>query len=321
MLKILLFPLRLAVGWGLSPRLLGWVGILMLVLLRVAIGWHFYTEGIAKFRPAGSWSAAPFFANASGPLANEYRRIVWDYDGRMRLDRDKMVLEWAKYRDRVIEHFGFGEEQARLAQINFSKAVEQYDYVVQLSQTDIQEYKLGRGRVAALDIDPVRQGVSSLRGQREEIRREWLSKVAPVLSQIDMISENYEQAQNEVASEDQLAKRVPLPFRLPRTGVVDTSLLDQVVPYFDVVIGLCLLLGLFTPVAALAAAGFLGSVFLSQYPPNAGPGSTYYQLIEGLACLVLAGTAAGRFAGLDFFLHMIVRKVWGSAHASGVNRG
>jgi len=34
-----------------------------------------------------------------------------------------------------------------------------------------------------------------------------------------------------------------------------------------------------------------------------------------MACLVIAGTGAGRFAGLDYFLHLIVRKVWGG-HAS-----
>jgi uncharacterized membrane protein YphA (DoxX/SURF4 family) len=69
-----------------------------------------------------------------------------------------------------------------------------------------------------------------------------------------------------------------------------------------------LLLGLFTPVAALVAAGFLGSVFLSQYPPASGPSSSYYQLIEGLACLVLASTGAGRFAGLDYFIHLFIRR-------------
>jgi uncharacterized membrane protein YphA (DoxX/SURF4 family) len=92
---------------------------------------------------------------------------------------------------------------------------------------------------------------------------------------------------------------------------LDTTVIDPLVPYFDMTVGLCLLLGFFTPVAALAAAGFLGSVFLSQYPPAAGPMSTYYQLVECMACLVLAGTGAGRFAGLDFFLHLIIRKVWG----------
>jgi uncharacterized membrane protein YphA (DoxX/SURF4 family) len=87
--------------------------------------------------------------------------------------------------------------------------------------------------------------------------------------------------------------------------------IDRFVPYFDIAIGLCLLLGFFTPVAALAAAGFLGSVVLSQYPPATGPTSSNYQLIECMACLVLAATGSGRLAGLDYFLHLIVRKVWG----------
>ena len=42
---------------------------------------------------------------------------------------------------------------------------------------------------------------------------------------------------------------------------------------------------------------------LSQYPPAGGPGSTYYQLIEAMACLTLAATGAGRFAGLDSLIH------------------
>ncbi len=311
MLKLLLSPLRLAVGWGLSPRLLGWVGVTMLVLLRLTVGIHFFSEGVDKLESKGSWSAAPFFAAAEGPFAGHFHQVVWDHDGQMRLDRERMMTEWARYRNRVIDHFGFDEQQERRAQENYVRAVEQYDYVVELNQDDIEEYELGRDRVEALQVDPARQEVASLSGQREEIRREWTAKITPVLEQIDAISRNYELAQNGVATDEQLDSNLPLALNLPATGVVDTSRLDRFVPYFDTIVGLCLLLGLFTPVASLAAAGFLGSVFLSRFPPETGPGSTYYQLVEGMACLVLAGTGAGRFAGLDFFLHLIVRKVWG----------
>ena len=133
-----------------------------------------------------------------------------------------------------------------------------------------------------------------------------------MLKQIDGISNNYEIAQNSIATEEQSDAKMALALNMPSTGFVDTHFIDRVVPYFDTAVGLCLLLGLFTPIAALAAAGFLGSVFISQFPPQTGPTSTYYQLVEGMACFVLAGMGAGRFAGLDFFLHLIVRKVWGS---------
>ena len=317
MRKLLLAPLRLAVGWGISPRLLGWVGITMLVLLRLAIGWHFYSEGIAKTQD-DSWSSAPFFANARGPYAEYFRAVVWDGDGRMRLDREETMQWFALYRERVSDHYGFDEEQQRQAQVNYAKAIEQYDWVMSEHSAEVEEYRLGRERVEQLEDDPVRDSVASLGGQRETVRRELNDKIEPVLQKIDTIWENYEDAQNSVATEQQLDAYGALPLAKPPsrflgTGLyVDTNVLNAWVPYFDIAIGLALLLGLLTPVAALAAAGFLGSVFLSQLPPASGPTSTYYQLIEAIACLVLAGTGAGRFAGLDFFLHLIIRKTWGA---------
>ncbi len=314
--KFLTLPLRLCVGWGLSPRLLGLIGATMLVLLRISVGWHFYSEGVDK-RDAGNWTARlPSLPTRKGPFADHYRGMVWDADGKFRLDRDATMLSWATFRDDVADHYGFSEDQKRQAQANYTKAVEQYDWVLSTNAAELEEFVLGRDRIVNLDADEgekqLRDGVSSLGGQRDTIRREWNQKAAPALSQIDTIWNSYETAQNDLASDEQLAaERRSLHLIKPRTSEIDTSVVDKIVPYFDMGIGLCLLLGLFTPVAGLAAAGFLGSVFLSQFPPSTGPSSTNYQLIESMACLVLAGTGAGRFAGLDYFLHLIVRKVWG----------
>lgn len=311
MLKLLLSPLRLAIGWGLSPRLLGWVGIAMLVLLRVTIGWHFYTEGVAK-KQDDTWDSAPFFANARGPYAEYFRAVVWDADGQMRLDREETMRWLALYRDRVADHYDFDKDQLREAQENYARAIEQYDWVLAQNSAEVEEYQLGRQRMAKLEKDPMRDSVASLSSQRETIRRELNQKINPALQKIDAIWENYEEAQNSVATEKQVNAYGALPLAKPRLSPVDTNMLNTWVPYFDMAIGLALLLGLLTPVAALAAAGFLGSVFLSQFPPTPGPSSTLYQLIEAIACLVLAGTGAGRFAGLDFFLHLIVRKTCGA---------
>jgi uncharacterized membrane protein YphA (DoxX/SURF4 family) len=312
--KLLLLPLRLSVGWSLSPRLLGLIACTMLVLLRVTIGYHFYAEGVDKV--GTEWTAAPFFVNAKGPLAGQFRQMVWDVDGQYRLNRDAVMLSWASFRDAVGEHYEFDEQQKRQAQANYAQAVEQYDWVISENAADLEEYELGRQRIAELESDDqekrLRDGVASLGGQRDTIRREWTAKAAPALSQIDKIWKNYETAQNSLATNEQRSVETPLRLVKPRTGlIVDTSVIDDLLPYFDIAVGLCLLFGLFTPLAALAAAGFLGSVFLSQYPPVTGPTSSIYQLIESMACLVLAGTGAGRFAGLDYFLHLIVRRVWG----------
>ena len=318
MLKLVLSPLRLCVGWSLSPRLLGLVAAIMLVLLRLTVGWHFYSEGLDK-KDAGNWTAVPFFANAKGPFADDFRQLVWDADGEFRLNRAAAMENWARFRNQASDHYGFSEEQRRQAQANYAKAVELYDWVLAENATDLEEYALGRERMLMLDTDgrekAIRDGVTSLGGQRDTIRREWKGKAAPTLAQIDAIWANYEVAQNALATGLQDDASPYLRLFKPRTERIDTSVIDEYVPYFDIAIGLCLLLGFFTPVAALAAAGFLGSVFLSQYPPTTGPSSSNYQLIECMACLVIAGTGAGRFAGLDYFLHLIVRKVWGG-HAS-----
>ena len=76
-------------------------------------------------------------------------------------------------------------------------------------------------------------------------------------------------------------------------------------------IGVCLILGLFTPLAALAGAVFLGQIYLSMppwpgLPPNPMAEGHYFivnkNLIEMLACLVLACIPTGPWIGLDALL-------------------
>jgi len=284
----------------------------MLVLLRVTIGWHFFTEGSDKYS-AGNWDAKPFFANARGPVGEQFRRLVWDWDGAIRLDLDKTQIHLATFRDRVIGHYGFDAKQKAAAQGNYAKAIEQFKWVISENEGDIEEYNLGRSRIEKNEADFRRNRVASLAGQTDAIRAEWTQKVSPTLKQMDEIWKTNELSQNQLATLDQSQKRPPLKLGVPRTQLMDTSVLNQFVPYFDMAIGICLIFGLLTPVAALAAAGFLGSVFMSQYPPTTGPSSTMYQLIEGVSCLVLAGTGAGRFGGLDFFFHIIICKLWPNA--------
>ncbi|MCE5268383.1 MAG: DoxX family protein [Planctomycetaceae bacterium] len=76
-------------------------------------------------------------------------------------------------------------------------------------------------------------------------------------------------------------------------------------------IGLCLVLGFFTPLAALGGAAFMCFVVMTQpgfpgiYPPDS-PIVGHALLVnkdfvEMLALLVVSATGAGRWAGLDFF--------------------
>ena len=308
MSKFFVALIRLATGWNRQPRLLSSVAVVLLVMLRLSIGWHFYTEGVDK-QTSKDFDSARFFTVARGPLAPMFQDLVWDWDGTMRLDKDATMLHLARYRDGAIEHFGFDEQQQRAAQVAYAETISQLDWVLETNATEIEDYERGRERIMALNQDAARDGVNSLGGQRDTIRQEWMQNIAPVFTQIDKVWTIYEKSINDIATDQQRARGY---YKLgkPHVRIVDTVIINRWLPWFDLTIGVCLLLGLFTPLAALVAAVFLGSVFLSQFPPAPGPGSTYYHLVEAMACLVLAATGAGRFAGLDFLFHALVQRRW-----------
>ncbi|MCO8123670.1 DoxX family protein [Stieleria sp. TO1_6] len=279
----------------------------MLVLLRVSIGFHFHSEGSDKLH-SGTFDAAPFFANAKGPFAEQFRGLVWDHDGAVR--RDPEYTRWwlGDYRDRAAQYYSFGDEENRISGEALDKLLENLDEILVTNEADLQEYELGLTRLEKLRQDKARLGVESLAGQIETVRKENDAKLKPTLVEIDQLWSGFDSTINSLAAPNQRAASPPFRLTKPRTEMIDTSVMNRYVPYFDFIVGWCLILGLFTPVAALAAAGFLASVFLSQFPPGTGPTSSYYQLVECMACLVLAGTGAGRFAGLDFFIHLFIRR-------------
>ena len=59
-----------------------------LVLLRLAIGWHFFFEGIEKIRSVQlgptttnrPWSSQPYLRESTGPFAQYFRNIAGDPD-------------------------------------------------------------------------------------------------------------------------------------------------------------------------------------------------------------------------------------------------
>jgi uncharacterized membrane protein YphA (DoxX/SURF4 family) len=73
-------------------------------------------------------------------------------------------------------------------------------------------------------------------------------------------------------------------------------------------VGVCLLLGFFTRLASIVGAIFLASVIASQPPWLAGSATTMPHCIEFAALLVLAGTGAGRWAGLDYFTYALFHR-------------
>src|SRR3954451_21662786 len=89
----------------------GFLGALFLVLLRIAIGWHFLYEGLEKIESthkAGKpFTAEPYLRNATGPLAPYFRGLVPDVNSLAKLDPDRRKASWREDVDRIAAHYHF----------------------------------------------------------------------------------------------------------------------------------------------------------------------------------------------------------------------
>ena len=71
---------------------------IFLVVLRVAIGWHFFYEGMYKLTSeragAQPFTAQHFLGAARGPASDFYRGMVKDGDGLKRLTKGAASMAW-----------------------------------------------------------------------------------------------------------------------------------------------------------------------------------------------------------------------------------
>ena len=149
--------------------------------------------------------------------------------------------------------------------------------------------------------DEVAIYVESLRGQVDSIESDRKKKLAGWTAEVTGIWDSLE-AQINGLTVDKQAKKPE--YRLHRHFDQEESFVkwvDKIIPWFDTIVGVLLILGLFTRLASLSAALFLVSVILTQPPWIPGTKPTYFYFIELMALLVIFATCAGRLGGLDFF--------------------
>lgn len=153
--------------------------------------------------------------------------------------------------------------------------------------------------------------VASLRGQVGTIEKDIRSIRSTHATEIQGIWNGLEEEMNAygasltspVESGVTMQQKVPLkkPFELNPTRQL--YWIDTIVPYFDLAVGVLLLVGLFTRLTSLAAAAFLMGIIATQplWVPDHDP-KIIWNIVEFGALLVLAAMSAGRFGGLDYFL-------------------
>lgn len=292
----------------------GFFAALFLLLLRTAIGWHFTTEGLAKFREP--FSAEAYFRNANGPLAPYFRDLIPDADGRERLSRgadglpDRLPAQWSAELDRYAAHFAYTPAQREEAQKALADA--QAEAEAWFRDTDnrnkVDAYlaKLTRLRGAEGDPNALESAVKQSWKDRKALETERKDLMAPIDGWTKALHEKWTSLGKDSPS-------AALPVPAPPTPL---DWINRLTKYGLVVAGICLMAGFLPRLAALYGAGFLTLLYLAMppwpgTPPAPGPGHDWIvnnQLIEALACLVLVAFPTGRWIGLDALVFGLFRK-------------
>lgn len=200
---------------------------------------------------------------------------------------------------------GISEEQRdaadRLFQQHYIRLV---DYIEE-HRADIEDYHHKLSRLKAMtesdargELPYLEERILKKRAELNTIPRPW---VADVQAEEDVFYSKLA----SLAAEEQL-QNSSFAAKLEKTLHPTSPVVwvDRIVTWVILIVGGCLILGLFTRLAAVAGAAFLLSAMSTQPPWAEGVLETVklltaYQGIEFVALLVLAATGAGAWAGLD----------------------
>lgn len=288
---------------------------MFLILLRIAIGWHFTYEGLYKLDPPQGtppFSAEGYFRNASGPFAPYFRSLLPDADGREILARGEdgrptgIRSLWSADLERYARHYGFSADQRKEAEAALNDTLTLADgwFRDPANANRVQKYLDDLDRVAALEADKEALAFQSELAYKD--RKSLNQQRLDLLSTINGWTAALHGVWDDIAIDEQVASAGE--YQAPWTPM---DWLNRITVWGLIIAGTCLMLGLLTPLAALWCAGFLALIYFSNPPwpwlPENPITEGHYRfvdknLIEMLACLVLASTPSGLWVGLDALL-------------------
>ncbi|HEX8984011.1 MAG TPA: hypothetical protein VF767_01215 [Bryobacteraceae bacterium] len=283
----------------------------------VNFDWIDVRDGVLKLaaaQEAERFAALPFLQASVGPFRPVFRGLVTDMDGfeRLTVASAETALD-ERYRE-ILDHYRIAglpftaDQRARLAA---SRDTLKTAIAATLNdpafRARLADYRLMRDRERAdngLAAAPFsRERLVAGRARLDAIAGKLLGFVNEPLSELDVQSQT-------IATVQQLGAGP-----LSRPGS-PSDWIDYVTKWGLTAIGACLLLGLFTPIAAVAAAAQLAMFYLASPPfpglPAAMLGGHYLyvdrNLIELVAVCVVAVTGTGKWAGLDGYLEMWIAR-------------
>lgn len=106
---------------------ISWLAILLIVVLRISIGWQFLYEGMWKYDQMDGpspWTSEGYLKNAQGPYRDYFREMTGDPDDLNWLDYAKMSQKWYAWRDGFVQHYKLNNEQKRLLNLMLDASAE-----------------------------------------------------------------------------------------------------------------------------------------------------------------------------------------------------
>jgi len=284
---------------------IGFLGATFLVLLRIAIGWHFLYEGLDKVQSGvhgKPFSAEIYLRNANGPFAPYFRGMLPDPNSLEMLDPERLKKSWADMAARIETFYGFDEGQRAKVKDLLAKADLWADYWSHnpTNAPDVAKYLHDLRAAMLVERDPNAMSFELERAYeaRRALEADRKKLTEPIVAQTEALKGAIE----ELASPERKAKGE---YRPPTTPLDVANVLTM---YGLIAMGACLILGFLTPFAALCAATFLAMIYLSMppwpgLPDNPKVEGHYFivskNLIELIACLLIAATPSAHWVGLD----------------------
>lgn len=269
-----------------------------LVVLRFAVGWHFFSEGAKKLKDP-DFRSASFLNMAVGPLSQYFYLLVPDPFGLQGLDEDACRATTARVHEMVLERIGDDPRKQEIAKQANEAQRQSLDYFFAEHRDQIAQHALDVQRYQQALRDPNIAKVDSGRAWLAQKRDELRDAAQPWIADLQSL---------DAAYRHELCQQLGLP-ELAADGVSGEgaggkSWVDLTVSWTIFLTGVCLLLGFLTVPACLTGAAFVLTVMSTQPFWITGANLTYfpYQLVEVAALLLLAASGSGRFAGLDFFV-------------------
>jgi uncharacterized membrane protein YphA (DoxX/SURF4 family) len=218
-----------------------------------------------------------------------------------------LKAQWTAELSRTSSHYRFTADQRKQADEALKSALATADqwFLNTENAQKIQKYKDDLSGIEKVERDPA--ALEYQRSLAYKERKELDSTRRELLQPIDAWTTSLRESWTKLATPEQ-QRRAAGP---PSTPSTQLDLVNAVTKYSMVAIGVGLLLGLFTRLSALSAAAYLTMFYLSMPPWPGLPASPMAEghyvivnknLIELLACLVLATTRTGLWIGIDALL-------------------